>query len=320
MSQVTGGGETPFNQIFQDLNQLPVTSADAKEGLASLQQLTDQVVDKGYVSQTDIQNLKNQANIVAPNLSAPQQTLLNQYANEISTIHPMTGGKASLPIGSGKNAFLNCSAVLMLFIMTSKIIGLESKIQLAENLYKAKLSLVMLATAESAYAATVAKGVLESEQYKAQALKASIDAGCALGQVVSAITFAVVSKIQENKETAKVLEDPSRKGKDLTSEERSNILRIVEQKVAPLRNSTEGIIQMIKSTAEAKLAETQADIAINSAIQQATADFLNKVVDLLSQSASMLGKSADTDMAQSIQSQMELLATAIRTYGEIGSR
>jgi hypothetical protein len=315
------GGPSPFGQIFKDLEQPPATSADEAQGLATLQQLTDQVLEKGYVTVAELQQLKELASLVAPSLSPPKQELINTFLDEINKLPSTPGGERRFPIGSGKNAFLNCSAVLQLFIMTSEVIGLLSKIQLAENLYKAKLAMVMKDMADSAYKAGIESGKIEAFKEEAQAAKAAMDANLAIGQMVIGITMAVTTKINEKR-----IEADFRKGvgydnqRSLTADERATISRKLEQEMAPLRNTTDGLIQAMKSTAEAAMHHELSKADIQAAVQRATAELLNKLMDIVSQSVSTLSKSADTDMAKSIQAMMDLMATAIRTYGEIGSR
>jgi hypothetical protein len=320
-----GGQLLPFTQqIFQGIGNMPAKSADAQKGLVSLEQVTLQVVDKGFVTQADVQKLKDTASVLMPYLDPPRQELLTKFMNEVTSAG---GGKIPLTGPSGKNAFLNCSAILLLFILDSKVISIESKIQLAENLYKSKLGLAMLATAMSQYAATIAKGLIEASQYKAQAVKASIDASCALASIMTTVGLFMAQKAMENMAETQMRKDLNAypetaipDNKPLSVDQRSTITRQVDMQMQPLKGTTDGVIQMIKSTAEASMDYKLAELAVQSAQQQATADLLNKVADLLSQSAQMLAKSADTDIAQTIQSQLELLATAIRAYGEIGSR
>jgi hypothetical protein len=318
MTSVSGEGQQQqLSGYLQEFAQVP---AGQQPGLANLQQLTQEVMDKGYVTTADIEFLKNQANIIAPGLSAPKQALLTDFITMLNTISVGSGGTARLPIGTGKNAFLNCSAILALFIMTSQIIGILSQIQLAENLYKAKLSLVIKDMANAAYKAGIEAGKIEATKELAQAAKAAVDAGLAIGQIFISISMAVVTQIQSKRvEMDMRTADKTMGTRSLTASERIGITSQVDQLMKPMQGSLDGIVSTLRSTAEAAMHNELAKADVESAIQRASADLLNKLSDIVSQSVSMLSKSAD-DQGKAMDAIKGLFETAVRTYGEIGAR
>ena len=181
--------------------------------------------------------------------------------------------------------------------------------------------MVMKDMAIEAAAATTEGGKIEALKELAQAAKAAADAGIAIGQIFTSITMAFATKIEENRVTAQYrLDSKIPDGQALSSTDRTQISRQVEMNMAPLKGTVDGLIQAFKSINEEQMHKTLAKLDIDAAVQRATGELLNKLMDIVSQSVSMLSKSADTDMAKTIQAMMETMTTAIRTYGEIGSR
>ncbi len=294
----------------------------AKPAVAGLVEVADTIRERGYVTSEQMAFIKLSADrLNAPPLEIPDHTDTAAFNELVDLAKTSSTTRPHFPIGSGKNAFLSCSAVLMLFIMSSNIISLCSQMQLAENLFKAKLAMVMKDMAIEAAAATTEGGKIEALKELAQAAKAAADAGIAIGQIFTSITMAFATKIEENRVTAQYrLDSKIPDGQALSSTDRTQISRQVEMNMAPLKGTVDGLIQAFKSINEEQMHKTLAKLDIDAAVQRATGELLNKLMDIVSQSVSMLSKSADTDMAKTIQAMMETMTTAIRTYGEIGSR
>ena len=98
-----------------------------KPAVAELVEVADTIRERGYVTSEQMAFIK----LSADRLNTPPLALPIHF--DLTKTSSTTG--SHFPIGSGKNAFLSCSAVLMLFIMSSNIISLCSHMQLAENLF-----------------------------------------------------------------------------------------------------------------------------------------------------------------------------------------
>ncbi len=318
MEHVGGNTPPPGGDITGFLQEFAQVSSERQLGLANLQQLTDTMMKKGYLTTEEIAFLKQTAtDMIAPSLSPPDQKLVQNFLDKLGQMVGDAGGSHRFPIGATKNAWLNCSAVLALFIMTSNVIGLLSKIQLAENLYKAKLALVMKDMASAAFSATVEAGKIEREKELAQAAKAAADAGLAIGQMAISITMMVATQIEMKRVEQRLVDsNPELKDKPLPPMIRQQITTEVDAKMRPLQSSLDGMVQAMRSLNEAKMHTELADLDVEAAIQRATGELLNKLMDIVSQSVSMLAKSAETDIPKTIQALLEQMTTAIRTYGQ----
>lgn len=272
---------------------------------------------------TNIQLVSLIADIVAPTLPAPDQKLIGDF------LASLQGGAIPISTSTG-NAYLNCSAILTLFIMTAMVITTMSEIQLAENLKKAALALVQKDMAIAAANATIAAGEAAAEKERAQEAKAIADAAMALTQVITTCAITIFSKIEFNKQLSDVIHSPTRIDPNTqkpypsgvcpaaSAEERLKVQQHVDTQMQFWKGTTEGIINMMKSSYEAAMHKTLAQKDIEEATQRALSELFSKLIDNISQSAQMLGKSADNDCAKTIQSLLENFAAYLRTWTELG--
>lgn len=308
-----GGDMTAFLQEFAQV------SSDKQLGLAKLQQLTDTMMKKGYLTTEELDFLKKATDIFAPALSPPNQALMDSFRDKLNRMMVLGGEGHRLPItGAKPDQFLTIATVLEFLKNSAETIMALSKIQLAENLYKAKLALVMKDMAEASFNATIEAGKIEALKELAQAAKSAADASLALAQIFISITMMVATQIETKRvEMRYRMEDKSLGTAPLPASIRTSITTEVDSRMRPLQNSLDGVIQALKSTAEAAMHSELAKLDVEAAVQRATSELLSKLMDIISQSASMLSKSAETDIPKTIQAILEQMTTAIQTYGKV---
>ena len=326
---VAGSGQQMLTQMWTEFTKA-CQGATETPGLVTLQQVTDTILAKGYVTQADLSSFEAAVAAASPSLPAPAQALLDAFGFELKSIDQPPGAECNIPIGqvakgSKGNPFLNCSATLELFKLTSAIISIMSKIQLKENLKSVEMSKVQLGMAVMAAQATKLAGDIESQKDLAQEIQYSIAASFDIAQVAITCISSMYQSYLTSAETQKYLAGktlekqtrPEINDKELTATEKASVDKTVQDKMSMWTTASGAVISAGKDLNQATMQGTLSTLAIQEATQNALKELLNKLVDLVGQAASMLSQSADKDAGGVITAQLQLFKTWIEAAAQM---
>ena len=325
-----GGGDKPVGSIVPQsiltslgvlLQQIEGTvGADQAAGVATLRQNVETLEKKGYVSEGELQAfLKDQLTLLADNPKLPKvdQNAVSTFLTQLNKTP-----RGSIPLaGGGSNPYLDCSATLELFKMTSKITVELAQIQFKEA--QMRIHAMELQKEAAACASTLTKeaGEVAAEkemvQYHAALTQANIALSGALSSAIVAIGTYVSSRAAYNDYKQKFGGNPP---KDPQWEQKA--MQMASDAEARWK-TTGAVIDRLgdasRSFTDAFMHKQLSSLELQEATLKAAADFLRTLGDLEAQSASMLGQSI-SGLEQEIKAFFDKYIETMRAWGQAWSR
>jgi hypothetical protein len=292
--------------------------ADQVSGLATLGQQVETLAKAGHVTEGDVESLRTQLSTLAenPKLSPADQ---NAIATFTAALNRTPAGTLPLTAGAGgvANPFLDCSAILELFKMTSKITVELAQIQLKEALMRIHEMKLQMEAAKCAATLTKQAGEIASEKELIQAQAAYAQAGIALsGALASAVT--AIGGIVSSK-TAYSNYKKNNKGDTQVETHAQEAAQQAETRWSNITRGVEKVNEAAKSFTDAIMHKELSEKELQEATLKAAADFLRTLGELQGQAASTLGQSV-SGLEQEIKAFFDKYIESMRGWGQAWGR
>ena len=190
--------------------------AEGVEGLATLRQLTQEVMSDGYITPEERELIDRTTNPNSPQISKPDLEQLQDFVERTEAQPPSSAGPSGLsggpgpsgppgpiPVGKNNNIWLNNDSMVELFKITTEVCMAMSKIQLAENLKKIDMMAMKRDLLIATVKITVLLGEIEAAKEILQANKAWADMGIAIASLAMTVFMFAVTKAYEIREVSK---------------------------------------------------------------------------------------------------------------------
>ena len=330
MGQVGNSGDKNLS-FWTDFGGLPVPAAgqEESEAVSTIRQLGEAFAADG-LSKAEADTLKSliDLSISNPELPAADKEKLGLFLGALSKAATLLrlggGGDGFEPeVKAAINDWLSLSAAFDIFKSSNEIASLIAKMARDESKLKQVLGNLLLVMAKEIESLVIAAGEARAQQHEADARKAWLEMGLAIGQMVSICITTLVS-IGKQAELEKNIEKNSNFKSDPTGTgqiEKKGYERSMEahhhvtSEMRPLQELSSSFFSAIKSGIDAMTSTVKAGLERDAAKSEATSQLLNRIFQLMQETYSALGEDMK-ELKAMLDKFFQLTESVQRTSGE----
>ncbi len=298
MGQVNNSGSNA--SFWTDLGLPPPKSGTSEsQAIANIRALGDEFAIDG-LSKAEADVLKSVANLSISDPTLPRadkEKLTNFLTNLDRAMATMNAtGKppsSSEPAGKILNDWCAVSAVVDLFKSTSEIAMLLSKMAREDSKLKQALGGLLLEMAKEAKNLAIAAGEARAQQYEADARKAWIEFGCAIGQMAIVIASTIGTHLREKQYKSEFegvgKDNKPHMYKDLSDTSKSLKAReFALQDMQPFQQFANALTTAMKSGAEAIIDQQKADLERVASKSEGIKQLIDKIFQMIQETYSTM--------------------------------